>query len=485
VAIANMGPDQIFQDDDELKKRPLVPSIPPPSVAAPSSGPSMSVPKIGPQQSELNRLETTGSGVSQIGNPVLRGIARVGDVLGSVFAPRIAGAIPGTTMHHDQLIAKQEGLANQEAGYGQKQSQAAQEQATAGHINAETNALQHPGDKPANNEIELFQKSPEQLEQFYSAKEGHQPDKGVANPQAGYAQAIADALKNKRDPNTDPHVQAWRSAIEATQKESAGNRDDKAIAINQKLAMKQPLTPEEVAYKKAYDQYVKQNKVDPGVQRMEILTNSRMLPTVEEGGRTVYTPARQAAGKESPQSIPFQTEKGVARAFTTGKPAEELNAFNTAIAHADLLGQAATALGNGDTRALNSIRNAAKTQFGSADVTNFNTIAKIYTGEVTKAINGGHVTEGELHDVGATIPDNASPQQIVGAVKAFRQLMQSKVQQRKNQYDQGMQGQPNFGNPNSGQQGGGVIYARDPQGQLHKAPAGTQLPQGWKQEAQQ
>jgi hypothetical protein len=228
VAIANMGPDQIFQDDDELKKRPLVPSIPPPSVAAPSSGPSMSVPKIGPQQSELNRLETTGSGVSQIGNPVLRGIARVGDVLGSVFAPRIAGAIPGTTMHHNQLVTQQEGLANQEAAYGQKQSQAAQEQATAGHINAETNALQHPGDKPANNEIELFQKSPEQLEQFYSAKEGHQPDKGVTNAQAGYAQAIAEALKNGRDPNTDPHVQAWKAGIEAVQTEKTPNFEEQS-----------------------------------------------------------------------------------------------------------------------------------------------------------------------------------------------------------------------------------------------------------------
>jgi len=29
---------------------------------------------------------------------------------------------------------------------------------------------------------------------------------------------------------------------------------------------------------------------------------------------------------------------------------------------------------------------------------------------------------------------------------------------------------------------GGSIYARDPQGKLHQAPAGTPLPQGWKVE---
>jgi hypothetical protein len=445
-----MGPDQIFQDDDEqLKKRPLIPAIPPPSVAAPSSGPSLSAPKIGPAQSELQRLESTGSGVSQIGNPIVRGIARVGDALGTILAPKISGAIPGTTAHHNQLVNQQVGLANQEASYGQKQAQGAQEQASAAHMNAETDALQHPEAKPAGNEIELFQKSPEELEKFYSAKEGHQPDKGVSNPQQGYANAIADALKRGVNPDQDPHVQAWRGAIEATQKESAGNRDDKAIAINQKLAMKQPLTPEEVAYKKAYDQYVKQNKVDPGVQRMQILVNGKAMDVIDPNNPENVIPMRTgeaiASHASRPQSIPFQVEKGVEKAFTTGRPAEELNAFNTAIAHADLLGQAAGALANGDNRTLNSIRNKAKTEFGSADVTNFNTIAKIYTGEVTKAINGGHVTEGELHDVGATIPDNASPQQVVGAVKAFRQLMQSKVQQRKNQYDQGKQGKPNFG----------------------------------------
>ena len=33
-----------------------------------------------------------------------------------------------------------------------------------------------------------------------------------------------------------------------------------------------------------------------------------------------------------------------------------------------------------------------------------------------------------------------------------------------------------------GTQQGGSIYARDPQGKLHQAPAGTPLPQGWKVE---
>lgn len=38
------------------------------------------------------------------------------------------------------------------------------------------------------------------------------------------------------------------------------------------------------------------------------------------------------------------------------------------------------------------------------------------------------------------------------------------------------------GAPQAQPQGGGMIRARDPQGQLHEAPAGTPLPAGWKQE---
>jgi hypothetical protein len=44
--------------------------------------------------------------------------------------------------------------------------------------------------------------------------------------------------------------------------------------------------------------------------------------------------------------------------------------------------------------------------------------------------------------------------------------------------DVGHKGEPGVG----GVPGGGVMYARDPQGKLHQAPAGTALPAGWKAE---
>src|ERR1700682_4813084 len=60
-------------------------------------------------QTELKRLGDTGSGISQIKNPFLRGMARVGDVAESIIAPRAAQFTPGTEQHHQMLLGQATG----------------------------------------------------------------------------------------------------------------------------------------------------------------------------------------------------------------------------------------------------------------------------------------------------------------------------------------------------------------------------------------
>jgi hypothetical protein len=160
-------------------------------------------------------------------------------------------------------------------------------------------------------------------------------------------------------------------------------------------------------------------------------------------------------------SADYDIQKGVSKAFTTGKPAEELVAFNTAIAHADLLKKAADQLQNGEWRSKNSVFNKFKTEFGFAGPPNYQTIANAYTREVTKALSAGHLTDAEISSQGATIPANASPEQINGVIDAYKQLMASKVQQRKAQYDAGRKAQPNFGT----QQPAAEVSASGPNGE--------------------
>src|SRR5580658_10250256 len=95
-----------------------------PAIVPPQSTARGIAPIPGEQQanlSELNRLTnpslaTSGSGISQIGGPhpstgakIARGILGTIDTLGTMFAPRFGAAIPGTQLHHQQLVNQAQG----------------------------------------------------------------------------------------------------------------------------------------------------------------------------------------------------------------------------------------------------------------------------------------------------------------------------------------------------------------------------------------
>src|ERR1700761_4436268 len=117
--------------------------------SAPSVGPSLGTPLVTQapptqtqaDQTERNRLINTGSGLDQISNPLLRGIARTADIVGSVFAPNLAQFIPGTTLHHQLLVnqatnnvEKDQAADDQSAQIQQRQALAQQEEAKASQL---------------------------------------------------------------------------------------------------------------------------------------------------------------------------------------------------------------------------------------------------------------------------------------------------------------------------------------------------------------
>jgi hypothetical protein len=142
----------------------------------------------------------------------------------------------------------------------------------------------------------------------------------------------------------------------------------------------------------------------------------------------------------------YQTMEAMLKSSTSGPIGNEIGAFSTSLQHADLLGQAALALNNGDIRLLNRLKNDFATQFSGEEApTDFNTIAGAYTREVTKALSSGHITDAEIAANGLTIPRDASPTQISGAVNAYKNLMRSKINIRLQQIKAGMQGTPFLG----------------------------------------
>ena len=171
-----------------------------------------------------------------------------------------------------------------------------------------------------------------------------------------------------------------------------------------------------------------------------------VAPDPNNPGYITYERAGQAAkqGAQAPSSAGPQAAKATLKSATSGDIAKQSTAFQTAMQHADLLENATNALANGDTRALNSIKNRFKTEFGSPDATNWQAIANAYTREISAVLSKGHMTDAEIGSAGATLPQNASPSQIIGAIHAYKALSESKMNILKQQTQRGMQGQANF-----------------------------------------
>lgn len=129
------------------------PSQPAPALSAPTPRPAGPAPLSAattPLQAEHTRLtappiqsgplahtkEDTGrSGIGQIHNPWLRGLATIGDAIGSGFFPGPTAAIPGTSLHHQALVRQNEGA--------QKQDESnATNAANRAHLGAETENLE-------------------------------------------------------------------------------------------------------------------------------------------------------------------------------------------------------------------------------------------------------------------------------------------------------------------------------------------------------
>lgn len=187
------------------------------------------------------------------------------------------------------------------------------------------------------------------------------------------------------------------------------------------------------------------------------------------------------------------------KAYTLGPQSKEINAINTAMGHVGVLGDAIDALNNSDVRLLNKVANRLGVEIGNTPVTTFNTIVHRVGPELSKAYIGAGGSAGERGADEKDFDPNLGPSQLKTNVAVTAQLLRSKISSLENQWDQnaapGLQSfQDRFIMPEARRQldkwsgtapaagGGGVIRARDPQGRLHEAPAGTPLPKGWKAE---
>src|SRR5882757_945245 len=374
---------------------------PPKAVAAPRG-------TLMGDQDERNRLISSGSGIHQIENPWLKGLATAGNIIGGAVAPGLMQAIPGTEQHHNLLLNQANAAVGQDVGNAEKQAQTQelgaqteQRQALAQQEQAKAQSLLHP--------------------------EQHQKEDKPENLQQEYADAVADAVHRGVDPSTDPKVQQWGDAITNLQKQPTPkeqNKDDKFIAIQSKMAAGQPLTPEEKSFAQGYQKFVDVTKTQPGVARTSVLLQ---MPTAiadpNNPGGLIYSTRRGSIGQGAPGGIETQVPLNVAKSATSGPIANTITSYNTAIGHLHQLGQAADALHNGDLQGINKIANIYGLQTGQAAPVEFQAVKAAVAGEVGKIFKGGAATDNEIKEFDHAISSANSPAQLHGVVNTYTHLM--------------------------------------------------------------
>lgn len=124
--------------------------------------------------------------------------------------------------------------------------------------------------------------------------------------------------------------------------------------------------------------------------------------------------------------------------FTSGKSAQNITSFNTAIGHLGTLDKAAEGLANTWSPAWNTVANMIETGKGNPRVVNFDVAKNALAAEMTRAFRG---TGGNVYDIqewSKTINSSNSPQQLKAAVRQATDLLHSRIDAIGEQYKRGM-----------------------------------------------
>jgi hypothetical protein len=222
-------------------------------------------------------------------------------------------------------------------------------------------------------------------------------------------------------------------------------RDDHYISV-----MEKPLanrTPEDNAFKQAYENYVDTTKTQPGVQRMVAGAMARPLQVVLPSGDAGYQTAGTAI-KQGLKGMGDNTYKAVGsldREMTSGQDAHTISAGQTLMHHTNLYDSAVDAVHNGNVQLLNKIGNEMGIQTGSDAQTNLNLIRQGVAMEAARYYTGGVPGEAEISQFNKSLSGDGSPAQMHGGANTIRSMATGKMQGLQGQYNAGMQGKPNFG----------------------------------------
>jgi hypothetical protein len=452
------------------------------SIGLPNAVPGLPAP-IGPAVSHIPRqseiaqdkyaaVANAPDTISGIHNPLLRGIARAGDIAASVFAPRVAQYLPGTTLNHQRQVS----IAANNAKEAEAQDKSVADladtealtakntldaslipqrakdthdltQAQMRNYDSETELRNHPLPKPKTIEDQAYDYAVSQGKNpldAYSAVYGAKNVKDANLPQQ-YLDAVATGDTTKaglikkviNDTSTAPKIQVIQAAAAARPAPAS------AAPVNV-------------------------NDPDTAAAVAAVANNSLKLSEVFGRGATMAQKAKFVAAVKqlNPDynSGDHDIENGARRYLISGAGGQTLNAINTAYHHLDQFDTAARALKNGDVKAFNQVANelGLQVQHGASPQVVSDLVKNALKGEIAKAFTGAGATVDEQRNLDSSFSNANSLDTMLGVTKQARALLQGKEKSLKDQYDKGQKGQANFSALEGGNSGEKVDGHYDP-----------------------
>lgn len=403
------------------------PNVPAPAMATPQLS------NQGQHEQERSRLEREGSGIHQFSerHHILGPIARIGDVaLGALF-PGVAPMVPGTTAHHNALIGQQNQAIDTDIAQNQETAKTGESNARATEQNAQAEALKHP--KPEKTG------TPED-EAFLSLVGTPNPDTGKPYTALEAFQKTSQAKQDVRPPQKPDNIdQQYADAIQSGDHQTA----ERLLKVKRDMAAAGQ-SPERPQHEP------RQMVVGPDGTVIELKPGMK----VPQGTKTVA--GDLATGK------PTADEQR--RSDLAGNLNENLATLEEiATRRPDLFGPIA-----GRVTGLKGVVGSNDPDIGTLETIKH----QIGMAQISAhGMRSAHGIDGAAESILNSFKNG--PDAVKASINAARNSVKTftgDVERAKNPTQAAPQG---------------VIYARDPQGKLHQAAAGTPLPQGWTQENKQ
>jgi hypothetical protein len=255
-------------------------------------------------------------------------------------------------------------------------------------------------------------------------------------------QALDSALKSYypiwKDKQTQAMAQQRQSSMDQRYQQEAAQRQQSAVQKEQNTLGAWASAPEGIEdnpLKLDKDTYLATLPASIQAQVKGLSDGSQPWPT----GLSLRSPGTQ---KTLAAVYAYDPSANAARYptlldFSKGPAGKQVQSFNTATNHLNLLAPLADALDNGDVRAVNTLGNAFSTQTGSSAPTNFDAAKQIVADEIVKAVTGYGGAESDRENLQKSLDKANSPEQLKGVITTFKGLMSGQLDSLQKKYEAG------------------------------------------------